>query len=253
MLIQENRFKLIITISACFLLFSIVSINSPWMKAEATTGFFGSDLEYYIDEVVIPMDDGQWSMDYATSCLEVDDDLTHICEYETPNKILKFTTYIVILMTMILLLLVITSYIEKPIILGEIDHSTQKTALVIPSVIYASNFAIWFFSTPGISLIEMDFKKAGDDYVAAYSYGFYLYLISVILSIASSWLIYTSDIRIIKQTSRSEPNGHRLQPVPVRKLKLKEKLESIENLFNENIITDEERVKLREKEIDNFN
>lgn len=257
MIKQENKPKIIIFISILFLITSIMSLNSPWMKMDDKEEF-PEDLEYYIDEVKVSSDGFTATVNYEYLCSDgISDDNpkneNHFCEFDKSNKILKIIIYISIIIVIGLLLIIASDFLENPIISKKLNLTLQKRISIISPIMSTSYFVIWFISTPSIESMQNQLNFSDYyDYAGSYSYGIYLYFISIILSICLSYFILNLDMKSLEQNNETKNNESKPTKQEIRKLKLKEKLESIENLFNENIITDEERIKLREKEIDNF-
>ena len=252
---RANGIKIIISLNIICISLLIFSLNSNMMETkiieDGEITYLGWEIDGFTSE---PYDNDE--IDYSILCSPItqstsDTSTTDIfCDFEESGNFLKPMIYIGIIIISFSTFYLVSLLNKWDIFTEKTINYIDKYIFLLPLLIITLGFALWFIISPtnsdiDISFSEMDYESTKTTFSTA--------TISIILSLMMGLFSFSSNRnwRIHKhwnsRNKQPKKSNTELLETPFEDLEIK--LNKINNLFSEGIISEEERDKLRENEI----
>ena len=255
----SDKIKKIILLNIVFLALLIISLNSTIIQTTYIEEGEESDikLKFKIESIESSYDLTVNEIDYGLVCSSSGqssmEDTSMFCDLEKAGNILKIALYSTILISSFSLFYLFTLFLKLDFFSEKTIYYIDKYTFSIPLIILILGNLIWITLVPTSSQIStywaLDTGEPFSNYSTIFTFGFYLNYLIILVNICLfiiniNWPISKYWNQRNKNPGKTEKEIHE---TPFNNLQVK--LEKIDTLLSEGIITESERDKLRESEM----
>lgn len=254
---EQNIIKLILINLTCLILLIIV-LNSTIIQTNYTEdGEEGPSFKWHITSIISPDSEITSDIEYSIFCNTgagfSSSDVSLFCDFEKSGDVLKTTIYSAIIISIFSLFYLFSLFQKMDIFSEKTIHYLDKYVFAIPPILLIIGNIIWLIMSPSSSEINsflaVDSGEPFSNFKTFFTFGFYIYYVVIFvnlylffqnknLNISRYWELRNKNIGKTPKEIQEQPFDN-----------LQVKLEKINNLFSEGIISESERDKLRESEI----